>query len=93
MTLPGDEVQWRTHELPGWSVQPNALHKEYHFPDFTAAMDFVNRVAGLAEAANHHPDITIRWNRVTLTLTSHDAGGVTERDLNLAYQIEAAVAG
>ena len=66
-----------------------AIRKEYRHADFTAAMAFVNRVAGLAEAADHHPDILINYDRVTLTLTSHDAGGLTERDFRLAAGIDA----
>ncbi len=67
-----------------------ALVRDFAFPDFAAAMRFVNPVAGsLAEAANHHPDIDIRYNRVRLALTSHDSGGITARDLNLATQISA----
>ena len=62
--------------------------REWTFPDFAAAMVFVSRVAELAEAANHHPDIEIRYNRVKLLLTSHDSGGLTKRDFRLAGQID-----
>jgi 4a-hydroxytetrahydrobiopterin dehydratase len=65
----------------------NAIRREYQFKDFLEAMAFVNEVAESAEAANHHPDIDIRYNKITLVLTSHDSGGVTQRDLRMAKQI------
>lgn len=92
-TISSNDLQQSIQQLSGWGVRPNAIAKDYHFADFKAAMAFVNRVADLAEAANHHPDISISWNRVTLTLSSHAAGGVTDRDLSLARDIEAVVAG
>ncbi len=73
--------------LSGWQQQENAIERTFEFPGFTAAMDFVNQIAALAEAANHHPDIIINYNRVKLVLTSHDSGGVTVRDLALAGRI------
>ncbi len=76
--------------LPAWKRADRAIHAEYRFPDFPAAIAFVNRVAELAEAAWHHPDIDIRWNRVLLTLTTHDEGGVTEKDIALAQHIHEA---
>jgi 4a-hydroxytetrahydrobiopterin dehydratase len=80
-------------DLPEWSRDGDAIRREVKLGDFSAAMAFVNRVAALAEAADHHPDIEIRWNRVTLTLSTHSEGGVTPRDLALAGQIDAAVLG
>jgi 4a-hydroxytetrahydrobiopterin dehydratase len=76
--------------LPGWNREGDEIRKQYTFADFFAAIAFVNRVAGLAEAAGHHPDITINYNRVTLALTTHDAGGLTGNDVALAGQIERA---
>lgn len=70
--------------LPDWSVIGDAIQRTFGFEDFKAAMTFVNRVADLAEAAQHHPDIMIRYNKVTLTLTTHDAGGLTQKDADLA---------
>lgn len=64
------------------------MTRQYEFKDFLSAMQFVNDVAALAEKHNHHPDIDIRWNKVTLTLTTHDAGGVTEKDISLAKEID-----
>jgi len=74
--------------LPGWHHPGNAIEKVYDRGDFDGSMRFVNEIARLANEQNHHPDIGISWNRVTLTLSSHDAGGVTERDIRLAESIE-----
>lgn len=72
-----------------WQHDDDSLTREYEFPDFKAAMWFVNRVADLAEERNHHPDILVHgWNKVRLTLTSHDAGGITERDHALAAALD-----
>lgn len=72
---------------PGWARDGDAIRRTWRFPDFKAAMLFVNGVAALAEKANHHPDITIHYNEVTLRLWSHDAGGLTRRDFDLARRI------
>jgi 4a-hydroxytetrahydrobiopterin dehydratase len=72
----------------GWKKEGKQLVKEYRFPKFRDAIVFVNRVAGLADDMNHHPDIDIRYDRVRLTLSSHDAGGITDRDLALADAID-----
>jgi 4a-hydroxytetrahydrobiopterin dehydratase len=74
--------------LPGWRRAGRAIEKTYRFPDFRAALAFVNRVGELAERQNHHPDITIHYSEVTLSLWSHDAGGVTARDTRLAEALE-----
>lgn len=74
--------------LVDWTVDGELLRRTFVFADFTEAMGFVTRVAILAEKANHHPDIDIRWNKVTLVLTTHDAGGLTERDATLAERID-----
>jgi len=73
--------------MPGWQQERNAIRKIYEFHGFLEAMKFVHRVADLAAEADHHPVILIESNRVTLTLWSHDAGGVTQRDLGLASKI------
>ncbi len=75
--------------LKGWSQVRQAIQRQYAFADFKDAMFFVNTVAGLAEKAGHHPDITINYNRVTLSLSTHDAGGLTRKDFDLAMRIEA----
>jgi 4a-hydroxytetrahydrobiopterin dehydratase len=75
--------------LAGWKQAGDAIQKQYAFSDFKAAMFFVNGVAALAEKAGHHPDVTINYNRVTLSLSTHDAGGITGKDFDLAGRIEA----
>ena len=74
--------------VPEWSRRGAAISRTFQFKDFPAAVKFVDAVAGLAEQAWHHPDIDIRWNKVTLTLTTHDAGGLTQKDFDLARQLD-----
>lgn len=76
----------KTHSA--WKLQGGKLIREWTFRDFVEAMQFVNRVAGVAEAAGHHPDIDIRYNRVLLGLVSHDAGGITGRDAAMVNRID-----
>lgn len=71
-----------------WRRKAAVITRTYEFADFVIAMKFVNAVARAAEKAWHHPDIDVRWNRVTLALTTHDAGGVTEKDFALAVQFD-----
>jgi len=85
--LTDEQVQERLAQLPGWKLQGAAIRRVYEFKDFVAAMAFVNELAVLAEEAGHHPDIDIRYNKVTLGLTTHDAGGLTENDAKMAAQI------
>lgn len=73
----------------GWELEGETITKLFTFPNFVAAVGFVVQVAFLAEQADHHPDIDIRWNKVTLALTTHDQGGLTEKDAELAAAIEA----
>lgn len=82
--LDNDVIGDRLEDFPEWSQSGDTLQRTFVFDDFNEAMSFVNRVARLAEAQQHHPDILIRYNKVTLTLTTHDAGGVTKRDFTLA---------
>jgi 4a-hydroxytetrahydrobiopterin dehydratase len=72
--------------LPGWQIESGELVRTFQFKDFVASLAFVNRVGQAAEAAGHHPDIDIRYNRVRLALVTHDAGGLTEKDFALAAQ-------
>jgi 4a-hydroxytetrahydrobiopterin dehydratase len=74
--------------LPAWKVEVGELARTFLFEDFRAAVRFVNRVAELAEEAGHHPDINIRYNRVRLGLATHDAGGLTAKDFDLAASID-----
>ncbi|MCI0543365.1 MAG: 4a-hydroxytetrahydrobiopterin dehydratase [Actinobacteria bacterium] len=73
---------------PGWSHVSGELTRTFAFTDFAGSMRFVDKVAEVAEDANHHPDILIRWNRVTLTLSTHTEGGVTPKDLALVTVID-----
>ena len=72
-----------------WRRESKTLIKDWSGNDFAAALAYVNRVGELAEKAGHHPDIDIRWNKVTLHLSTHSAGGITQADLDLARQIDA----
>lgn len=81
------DIAARLRDCPAWRVEQMALVRDFQFADFCAAMEFVNQVAELAEQAAHHPDIDIRYNRVRLALTSHDAGGLTGKDFALAAKI------
>ncbi len=74
--------------VPAWKKQGATITRLHQFKDFPAAIKFVNAVARLAEKAGHHPDIDIRWNKVTLTLTTHDQGGLTEKDFALAHKFD-----
>lgn len=82
--LSADQITQRLSEVPEWKAQGGALFRAFSFADFVAAMLFVNRVAEAAEAAGHHPDIDIRYNKVMLNLSTHDAGGITNKDFELA---------
>ncbi|MBB6145386.1 4a-hydroxytetrahydrobiopterin dehydratase [Silvibacterium bohemicum] len=87
--LTPNEAQARLQRLPQWKLVEGEIVLESTFADFVSAMDFVNAVAEKAEMAGHHPDIDIRYNRVRLALISHDAGGLTPRDFELAEAINA----
>jgi len=86
-TLSEEELNALVHELPRWKLEDGQLVNLWTFANFVDAMAFVNRIAQLAEEANHHPDIDIRYNRVKLALVSHDAGGITARDAAMARRI------
>ena len=86
-TLNSAEIEEVLRGDPEWKLQNGKLVREWTFKDFVEAMSFVNRVADLAEAAGHHPDIDVRYNQVTLGLVSHDAGGITQRDAAMANRI------
>jgi 4a-hydroxytetrahydrobiopterin dehydratase len=86
--LHDDEVRLALKDLPDWKYFANALHKDFRFRGFRAAIAFVNRVAEQATAAGHHPDIEIHYDRVMLSLSTHDVGGVSVKDIALAQAIE-----
>jgi len=81
------EIQTAITKLAGWQRNGIAIQRVFQFPDFKAAMVFVNKIADAAEQADHHPDIDIRYNKVTMALVSHDSGGVTARDVGMAEKI------
>lgn len=91
--LSQQEIRNFLRELPEWALEEEQLVRFWTFPNFAGAMSFVKRVARLAEEANHHPDIDIRYNRVKLALSSHDAGGLTVRDIELAHRLSASATG
>jgi 4a-hydroxytetrahydrobiopterin dehydratase len=82
------EIEQVLKTNPAWKLQEDKLVREWTFRDFLEAMKFVNRVAAIAEASGHHPDINIRYNHVLLGLVSHDAGGITKRDAAMASTID-----
>lgn len=88
--LPPQTINTLIKTLPLWSVADNAsmLTRKFEFKNFIEAMEFVNKVASLAEDAKHHPDITISYNKVTIGTTTHDANGLTEKDFSLAAKID-----
>jgi 4a-hydroxytetrahydrobiopterin dehydratase len=89
--LTSDQITERLTGLPLWQLTGANIERTVTFADFLAAIAFVNRIAEAAEKANHHPDIDIRWNKVRLALSSHDAGGLTERDFKLAGVIDSLI--
>jgi len=86
--LTAPQSRSRLKKLPGWSMRSATIRRKFVFKGFLDAVDFVNRVAKEAEKANHHPDIDIRWNKVTLALTTHDKGGLTGRDFSMARKCD-----
>lgn len=86
------EIQRALGRLSGWARRGDTLTKTYTFGTFADGIAFVNRVAKAADARNHHPDIDIRYTKITCMLSTHDAGGITSADLELAEEIEKAVA-
>jgi 4a-hydroxytetrahydrobiopterin dehydratase len=86
--LTQDQVAAALGKLAGWELAGKEIRKTFDKKDFVHAVGFVGSVALVAERANHHPDIDIRWSKVTLTLSTHSAGGLTEKDFDLARQID-----
>lgn len=85
--LSPQEIQTRLQQLPDWSLVDSCIQLKLVFKDFVAAVEFVNHLVEPAEAAGHHPDLEISYNKVTVRLTSHDAGGLTEKDFAMAETI------
>ena len=87
--LTENEIKNAMSKIPGWKLEKKEISRLYKFSEFVPAMAFVNHVAGLSEGMNHHPDILIQYNKVTLTLSTHSAGGLTALDFTLARKIDA----
>ncbi len=86
--LSDERIEERLATLDGWDRDGDKIEKHYEFDGFEEAIEFINRIAPLAERANHHPEIFNVYNRVELVLTTHDAGGLTDKDFDLAAQID-----
>lgn len=86
--LDQQEIQDKMTGFPEWSLNGDTMQRTFSFDDFLGAMDFVKRIAELAEEQQHHPDIMIRYNKVTLSLSTHDAGGLTSKDFDFAQCID-----
>ena len=86
--LTDDELASAVAQLPSWKVQDGKLHRKYKFPDFAHAMGFMATAAPMIEKMNHHPEWSNVYNNVTVDLTTHDAGGITHKDAELAAALE-----
>ena len=86
--LTEDDIARELATLPGWERRGDAIARTFDFPRFADGIAFVNRVAAAADAADHHPDVDIRYTRVTCVLSTHDAGGITPADVRLAREID-----
>jgi 4a-hydroxytetrahydrobiopterin dehydratase len=84
--ISNDESRRRLSDLPGWELSGDAIHRQFTFKDFTEAIAFVVRLAFVAEAADHHPDIAVSYKRVTLSYSTHSEGGLTEKDFEGAAE-------
>ena len=84
MKLSESSIEEKLKNLPGWSIKKDKLHKEFQFNDFNQAFGFMTRAAMEIEKMNHHPEWFNVYNRITVELTTHDAGGITKNDVNLA---------
>jgi len=87
--LPDHEVSARLARLPRWARSGDEIVRTYELPSFRATIGLVDRIADAAEAANHHPDLDIRYSKLRVALTTHDQGGLTDKDFALAAQIDA----
>lgn len=86
--LDENELESALKKCPEWDIDGKGITRTIEFEEFMEGIDFVNLLADVAEEAQHHPDITISYNRVTINLTTHDAGGITEADLELAQRVD-----
>jgi 4a-hydroxytetrahydrobiopterin dehydratase len=86
--LNDEEIERRLADAEGWERDGDSLRKEFKLDDFKGSVDFVNRITEPAEEMNHHPDLTISWNKVTVSLSTHSEGGITANDFELAARID-----
>jgi 4a-hydroxytetrahydrobiopterin dehydratase len=86
--LSDDDVERRLESLEGWRREGDAIVKEFKLDDFKGSVDFVNRLTPVAEEMNHHPDLSISWNKVEVSISTHSEGGLTENDFELASRID-----
>jgi 4a-hydroxytetrahydrobiopterin dehydratase len=86
--LTAKQISLNLKAVPNWSKRAQIIHRTFKFKGFLMSMDFVNRIATKAQKINHHPDIDIRFNKVTLKLTTHDEGGITKKDFSVARQCD-----
>jgi 4a-hydroxytetrahydrobiopterin dehydratase len=86
--LRSKQIKLQLQAVPKWSKRAHTILRTFKFVGFLKGIDFVNRIAAKAQKMNHHPDIDIRFDQVTLTLTTHDEGGITEKDFSLARQCD-----
>ena len=86
--LEPDDVRSQLAEIPSWFVDGPSIRRTYDFPDFAAAIRWIDQMAVVAEAMDHHPDVDLRWRRVLVTLTTHSEGGITALDTDLAHRLE-----
>ena len=91
--LERDEIDHRIRELDGWDLEGNAIVKQFKRGDFSGSVELVDRIAPVANEMNHHPDLGISWDTVTVTITTHSEGGLTASDFELAERIDAVAGG
>ncbi len=82
------QIRPKLANYPAWTISGQSLRQDYQFKDFIQAIEFINRLVEPSEAMGHHPDISISYNKVIINLMSHDAGGITQKDFDLAAQID-----
>lgn len=88
MRMSDDEITREIERLGGWERDGDALTRTFEFANFVGSVDFVNRLTPVAEEMNHHPDLAISWNKVTVSLSTHSEGGITENDFKLAAKLD-----
>ena len=86
--MPDDLITKEISKLGGWEREGDALVREFEFSNFVGSVDFVNRLTPVAEEMNHHPDLSISWNKVKVSLSTHSEGGITENDFKLATKLD-----